>query len=260
MMPGTLCSLWTGIDWETANQHSARQDSFLEQAFDAGVFTVRDRHLPGIWQVGAITGGGNIGHTFGVDSTDERSMTQALLWGRKLVDEYERYYKHYLRGFENMNLVATGSLLGVRESRRILGDVVLRLEDFERRAVFPDEIGRYAYPVDIHAPSPDVEDFKRFEEEFARLRYRDGESYGIPYGCLLPRGLDNLLVAGRCVSADRYLQGSLRVMPGCYITGQAAGMASALAVESACSPRAIDVSRLQSRLRAMGAYLPNAKI
>jgi hypothetical protein len=259
MMPGTLCSLWSNIDWTTVNDTPWQQDSHLEEAIQAGIFSTPDRHLPGIWQVGESTGGGNIGHTFGVDSTDERSLTQALLWGRKLVDEYERYYKTYLRGFERMNLVATGSLLGVRESRRILGDYILNLEDFNRRAVFLDEIGRYAYPVDIHASSPNREDFERFDEEFRSLRYKDGESYGIPYRCLLPRGLDNLLIAGRCISSDRYLQGSLRVMPGCYITGQAAGMAAALSVETLRTPRTVDIISLQRRLRHMGAYLPNAE-
>jgi hypothetical protein len=257
MMPGTLCSLWTGIDWEQANALPYPQDARLEEAFSTGIFTVHDRHLPGIWQVGDITGGGNVGHTFGVDSTDERSLTKALLWGRKLVDEYERYYKEQLRGFEQMSLVATGALLGIRESRRILGDTVLCLHDFQRRAVFADEIGRYAYPVDIHASKPDQENFKRFEEEFRTLRYMDGESYGIPYRTLLPRGLDNVLIAGRCISTDRFLQGSLRVMPGCYITGQAAGMAAALAVEKCKPPRDLDVRDLQSRLASAGAYLPN---
>jgi hypothetical protein len=259
LMPGTLCSLWSGVDWDQPATPPERQGDRLEEAFAAGVFTIRDRHLPGIWPVGETTGGGNIGHNFGVNSTDERSLTQALLWGRRLTAEYERYYKEYLQGFEHMHLVATGAVLGVRESRRIMGDAVLCLEDFQRRAVFPDEIGRYAYPVDIHAAKPDEENFKRFEEEFRTLRYQDGESYGIPYRTLLPRGLENTLVAGRCISSDRFLQGSLRVMPGCYITGQAAGMAAALAVEQAKAPRDLDVSDLQSRLIAAGAYLPNFK-
>jgi hypothetical protein len=259
LMPGTLCSLWTGIPWDEGAVPPERQGDRLEEAFAAGVFTIRDRHLPGIWPVSETTGGGNIGHTFGVNSTDERSLTQALLWGRQLVAEYERYYKQYLQGFEQMHLLATGAVLGIRESRRILGDAVLCLEDFQRRAVFPDEIGRYAYPVDIHAAKPDAENFKRFEEEFRTLRYQDGESYGIPYRSLLPRGLDNALVAGRCISTDRFLQGSVRVMPGCYITGQAAGMAAALSVEKAQPPRALDVTELQSRLLSAGAYLPNFK-
>ena len=256
MMPGTLCSLWCGVDWTRA---SSRQSEALEQAFADGVFTVQDRHLPGMWQVGPRIGGGNIGHTFGVDGTDERSLTRALIWGRKSLLEYERYYRNYLEGFEEATLVATGALLGLRETRRILGDYVLNLEDFKRRAVFEDEIGRYNYPVDIHPTTPDPEDFERFQEEFSTLRYGTGESYGIPYRILTPQGLDNVLVAGRCVSSDRYMQGSIRVMPGCYITGQAAGVAAALAAERKTSIHAVEIQELQHRLLKLGAYLPHAK-
>lgn len=255
MMPGTLCSLWSGVDWERV---SGSQGHKLEQAFEDGVFTVQDRHLPGMWRVGPGIGGGNVGHTFGVDGTDERSLTEALLWGRKSMLEYQRYYETYLEGFEQIHLVATGSLLGLRETRRIVGDYVLNLEDFKTRAVFEDEIGRYNYPVDIHASTPNVEDFAQFEEEFATLRYKDGESYGIPYRILTPQGLDNVLVAGRCVSADRFLQGSIRVMPGCYITGQAAGIAAALAASDGDSVHDVEVVELQRRLKNLGAYLPNA--
>ncbi len=255
MMPGTLCSLWCNVDWERVQGSQSRA---LEQAFADGIFTVKDRHLPGMWRVGQYVGGGNVGHTFGVDGTDERSLTKALVWGRQSMQEYERYYKTYLEGFEAINLVATGSLLGLRETRRILGDYVLCLDDFKRRAVFDDEIGRYAYPVDIHPATPAVEDYDHFREEFEALRYQEGESYGIPSRVLTPQGLDNVLVAGRCVSSDRYLQGSIRVMPGCYITGQAAGVAAAMAIEQHGTTREIDVKALQSRLKAIGAYLPNA--
>ena len=82
--------------------------------------------------------------------------------------------------------------------------------------------------------------------------------YGIPYRTLTPRGLQNLLVAGRCISTDRYLHGSVRVMPGCFITGQAAGIAAALAVERETDTRGFPIALLQDRLKAMGAHLPNA--
>jgi hypothetical protein len=112
--------------------------------------------------------------------------------------------------------------------------------------------------VDIHPPTPDKADFAQFEEEFATLRYKQGESYGIPYRILTPQRLDNTLVAGRCISADRFLQGSIRVMPGCYITGQAAGVAAAIAADKGISVHDIDVRELQNRLLTLGAYLPNA--
>jgi len=258
MMPGTLCSLWAGIDWKRVSESGlGTGNSRIEDAFKDGVFALEDRHLPGMWRVGGTLGGGNIGHTFDLDGTDEESLTRAYLWGRRSLQEYELYYKSYLKGFEEMELVATGSLLGVRESRRVMGDYVLNLEDFRRLAVFDDEIGRYSYPVDIHIAKPDRESYDKFNKEFSTLRLGKGESYGIPYRVLTPRGLKNILVAGRCVSTDRNMQASIRVMPGCYITGQAAGVAAAMATQSGSDTRSIDIRGLQAGLRAMGAYLPN---
>jgi hypothetical protein len=259
MMAGTLCSLWASVDFEAFREAGiGHQSALLEEAFKAGVFTRNDRHLPGMWDLGEEIGGGNIGHTFDVDATDERSLTQALVWGRKLVSEYERYYKQYLKGFEKMVLVSTGSLLGVRETRRITGDYALCLEDFKNRAVFDDEIGRYSYPVDIHASDPSEESFEKFKQECTAFRYGPGESYGIPYRTLVPAKLSNVLVAGRCVSSDRYIQSSIRVMPGCYITGQAAGVAAAVAIDANTDTRGVSVAELQARLLKMGACLPNA--
>lgn len=258
MMPGTLCSLWAGVDWEAVQKSPlGAGNSRIEEAFKDGVFTLEDRHLPGMWRVGENIAGGNLGHTFDLDGTDELSLTRALVWGRKSLKEYERYYKEYLRGFEAMELVTTGALLGVRETRRIIGDCVLGIGDFNPRTVFADEIGRYSYPIDIHVARPDKESYERYHKTYTTLCLGDGESYGIPYRILTPKGLDNVLVAGRCVSADRNMQASLRVMPACYITGQAAGVAAAMAVEMNTHSRGIAVEQLQARLKAIGAYLPN---
>jgi len=258
MMPGTLCSIWTDIDWEAVRSSGLWPQGELPRAFGKGIFTVEDRHLPGIWQTGRATGGGNVGHEFGVDGTDERSLTKALVEGRRRLLEYQRFFREYLPGYSRVDLVATGALLGVRETRRIIGDYVLNVEDFVRRASFPDEIGRFSYPVDMHAARPDERSFRAFEDEFERFRYGPGESYGIPYRILTPRGLDNLWVAGRCVSTDRRMQSSIRVMPGCFITGQAAGVAAAISAETGLGSRALDTKRLRSRLAEMGAYLPGA--
>ena len=246
-MPGTLCSLWSGIDWKTwaANRPKGQQPDghMLEKAFADGVFTVQDRHLTGMHNLGEGLAGGNIGHTYGVDGTDERSVTEALVFGRKSMKEYERYYRGYLKGFENVRLVDTGSLLGVRETRRITGDYVLGIADYKARAVFPDEIGRYAYPIDIQPLTTDKASYEKHRKEFdEEYRYKKGESYGIPYRVLTPKGFDNLLVAGRCVSTDQRVHGSLRVMPGCFITGQAAGVAAAMCADDAKSVRAADVN------------------
>lgn len=256
MMAGTLCSLWTGIDWQ-ARQGSDRAK--LQQAIDDGVFTRPDLHLPGMWKISRNLGGGNIGHTFGVDGTDEVSLTEALVRGRKLVEEYENYYKNYLTGYEKMELAATGAMLGIRETRRIMGAYVLTLDDFVSRAVFGDEIGRYCYPVDIHASDNSTASFDGFYTDHMKYRYAKGENYGVPYRILVPRGVDNILVAGRCVSADRAMQSSIRVMPGCYITGQAAGVAAAQCVQHSVKPAQADVPAVQRRLKETGMYLPNLR-
>ncbi len=257
LQPGTLCNLWADIDWERTGDVCPERE--LQRGFDKGVFSVEDRHLPGFMRVGGSAGWGNIGHAFGVDGTDERSLTRALVAGRRLVLEYERFYKECLAGYERMRLLATGAVLGVRETRRVVGDYSLKLDDFKRRAVFEDEIGRFAYPVDLHATSPDAKKFEQFEKEYNTLRYAPGESYGIPFRCLLPADLENALVAGRSLSCDRYIQGSIRTQPGCFITGQAAGIAAALAASSGRALRELDVRELQRSLKDFGAYLPNFK-
>ena len=256
MMAGTLCALWANIDW---TRKQGPDNARVEEAYNDGVFEKLDLHLSGMWKISGHVGGSNAGHVYDVDGTDERSLTQGLIYTRRLYDQYERYYKQYLTGYENMELVATGALLGIRESRRIRGEYQLVLDDFRRQAVFEDEIGRYCYPVDIHPSDNSKENYEQFHKEHFGYRYKAGESYGVPYRILVPQKIDNLLVAGRCVSADRPMQSSIRVMPGCYITGQAAGAAAVLCAREECSPRNMDVRKVQQKLLEMGMYLPNFK-
>ncbi|MFV0400866.1 MAG: FAD-dependent oxidoreductase [Oscillospiraceae bacterium] len=253
-MPATLCSVWGDIDW---NDKSFSDDEKLEQAIADGVFTQEDRHLPGMWRTGEHQGGGNIGHSFGVDATDEVSLTQAMLAGRRILPEYERYYRKYLgRGYRNTSLAVTGSQLGIRASRRIQGDYVMTGEDFHSRARFADEIGVFSYPVDIHIANPSKEAYEEYHRKFVSMRYGPGEFYGIPYRSLLPKGLENVLVAGRCISTDKLMQSSVRVMPGCFITGQAAGVGAAVAVRSGTDPGQANIGEIRSVLGKMGAFLP----
>lgn len=253
VMPATLCSLWSNIDFSNAAHDASR----LEEAIADGVFEVPDRHLPGIYRtdIKRGVGGANIGHVPCADPTDERSLTEAMVKGRRLLPQYQKYYTEYVRGYERAALVCSAGILGVRESRRIICDYTLTIEDFAARRVFEDEIGRYSYPVDIHVDSTDKEAYQKSLEEYkTKYRYKPGESYGIPYRSLIPRDLSNVLVAGRCIGSDRRMQSSVRVMPGCFITGEAAGSAAALACESG-DCRSVDVKVLQERLRNNGAFV-----
>ena len=259
VMPATLCSLWSNIDFSRANPY---QESNLKEAINDGIFSQPDLHLPGIQ--GAIEekgiGGGNVGHVYGVNPVDEMSLTKAMITGRKTVPEYINYYREYMKdGYENIELIATASILGVRESRRIVCDYMLTVNDFLSRAVFEDEIGRYCYPVDIHPKNASEEEYQKFRQEYEALRYKPGESYGIPYRSLISKSFSNLLTAGRCMGTDRQMQASIRVMPGCFITGQAAGVAAALGCDAG-EARAVSVAKLQNTLKdTIHAYLPNAE-
>ena len=265
MMPGTLVSYWDRIDWDRWAKEKPQGlggsgqsfGAFLPEANRDKVLSVPDLHFSGIFRQEGGLGLANMGHCFGVDGTDEDSLTRALVEGRRSMVEYERYLHEYLkRGMEQARLIATGELLGIRETRRIVGDYVLSHDDYLKRASFPDEIGRYAYPIDIHPSSADpaamAEHVRQFQDKY---RYAKGESYGIPYRILTPKGVRNLLVAGRCVSSDEMVQASIRVIPACYITGQAAGIAAALAADRAQSVHAVDVKDLRRRLVAFGAYI-----
>jgi hypothetical protein len=260
LMPGTLCSAWDNVDWTALRACGKVPRDFLAEAFADGIFRVNDPHHPGMWRIGEHWGGGNIGHTFGLDSTDEKSLTDALIEGRRQLPEFEYFYRNYVPGFENVELMSSGSLLGIRESRRIIGDYVLNLQDFINCSSFEDEIGRYCYPVDIHISKPTSEHYAEFEKEHKAFCYKKGQSYGIPYRILTSAKLKNVLVAGRCVSSDRYIQSSIRVMPGCFITGQAAGTAASIAANCDLDVHEVPLKELQEKLVGIGAYLPDNRI
>lgn len=250
-MAATLCALWNGIEWSKVVRPDSR---CLDQAFADGVFTNEDRHLPGIWPISTTTGGSNAGHVYGIDGTRADSLTRGMIEGRKQLLEYRKYYKKYLSGYEDAEPVISATQIGIRETRRIIGDYILNINDFLTRAVFDDEIGRYAYPVDIHSGKNTSAGYTEYAKKFAELRYKKGESYGIPYRSLLVKGFDNLLTAGRCISADRSMQASVRVMPCCFITGEAAGIAAALAATDG-NTRHVEIAKLQEKLLERGSAL-----
>ena len=168
-----------------------------------------------------------------------------------LWDDFQPIYE-----LPNAQIIDSGSLLGCREGRRILGDYVLTRKDFDARRDFPDEIGRYNFAADIHPSHPGRTAIEEHKKHFHESCMKRGESYGIPYRILLPRNVKNLLTCGRCVSCDRDVFASIRVIPGCYITGQAAGIASAIALENGNDdPRKIHIPDLRSKLMHLGVYM-----
>jgi hypothetical protein len=158
------------------------------------------------------------------------------------------FFRKYVPGFEEAYLLQVADVVGVRETRRIVGDYVLTGEDVLDGHTFADSVGYCGATVDIH-------NVDGGQEKTRMEAIRGGKPYQIPFRILLPAELDGLLVAGRCVSADRVACGSIRQQAGCIVTGQAAGVAAGLAAKSGVAPRKIGIADLQAALRAQGAII-----
>jgi hypothetical protein len=219
---------------------------------------IPDKHLCANL-VGPGTVGFNAGHIWNVDNTDPDSISRALVHGRRMAEAYRRGLAEFApRTFGNAFVVATGAVLGVRETRRVVGDYELTLDDYIERRSFPDEICRNSYFIDLHQTRKEHEKHLSEVEAATRFKhYEKGESHGIPYRCLAPKGLRNVLMAGRSISCERIVQGSVRVMPVCLAMGEAAGLAAALAARApGHDVHAVSTATLRERLREHGAHLP----
>lgn len=248
-MSATICSLWGGVDF---NRKELPDGTFIDRAFADGMFSQYDQVLPGIKanypELGV--GGGNVGHVFGVDDRNVKSLTQAMFDGRRILREYEAYYRGYVPGCERATMIRSADFIGIRESRRIVCEYMLTTDSFFTETPFHDEIGRYSYPIDIHPMTADKDGMEGFSQSVS-IRHKDGESYSIPYRCLVPKGICNLLVAGRIIGTDRGMQASVRVIPCCYITGQAAGAAAAVCLQNGTTARDADIRQIQTILQTI---------
>ena len=252
IMPPTLCARIADVDDDRFDRTT--QQAKVEQAIADGFFSQPDRHVPGLFPSIETTATMNAGHLFHTDALETRSLSDAMVRGRELVQEYAAFYRAYVPGCERMKVVGTGALLGVRESRRIVGEYELNYDDFRARRHFPDQIAVYRKRVDIHVYDLSPEEYERYHEEFNELDVlKPGEYYGIPYGVLVPKGWSNLWVAGRPVSADLKVHGAIRDQPACILMGQAAGTA---AVPTGQPAYELDTECLVCTLRKAGVYLP----
>lgn len=256
IMPPTLCAMISDLDFDRFKKGQT-QAAMIEKAIAEDYFTQADRHVPGIFRSGATTATMNAGHLFHTDALDCHSLSDGMAKGRLLVEEYAGFFRKYMYGCENMQVMATGSLLGIRESRRIVGEYELNYEDFKARRHFADDIAIYCKAVDIHVYDLSPEQYKRYYEEFNSLdRLKKGENYGIPYGILVPKGWTNLWVGGRCTSADIKVNGAIRDQPACSMMGQAAGTAAVQSIRTGQPACDLNTEQLVETLRRAGAYLP----
>lgn len=275
MMPATMFMRLGNVDDARVEAHArAHPDerlfmSIVRKAREEGRWDYPREYLlisrepqPGVYRC-------NITRLIGIDGTDPRDLSRAEAQGRMDCLKIFAFMRANCPGLENAQLLETAAQIGIRETRHIVGRYTLTVEDVLQGRRFPDAIGRCSYPVDIHdltgtrstiialggAVDPatmSAEDRARFAQDAPR----DAPSfYDIPYRCLVPQGADNLLVAGRPISATHDAAASVRVIPPCYATGQAAGLAAALCARGNTAPAALDPDQLRRALADQGAIV-----
>ena len=196
------------------------------------------------WLPGVV--GINFGRIFADTKLDPRQLFSDSYTGRLQVKEGVEILKKYIPGFENCYLIESSPKVGRRESRRIKGLYTMTKDDICQQTQFDDVVAQGCYQIDIHGPK---------DVTFSLIKIPRGKHYDIPLRSLIPEGCDNLLVAGRCVSASHEALGAIRVQPICMAMGQAAGTAAAMCASNGTRPADMDIKGLQERLTEQGAII-----
>lgn len=194
----------------------------------------------GVWRI-------NTTRLHRLDGTEVRDLTTGEIEGRRQVAQLMTFFRKWLPGFENAILLDTAAMIGVRETRRIVGEYQLTLEDLASSREFDDVIALCGYPVDIHSPTDD--------SGGTDGKLKTANIYQIPYRTMVPATVDGLLVAGRSLSSTHEAQSAVRVMPPAFAMGEAAGAAAALAVQNDVRPRDVAIPALHEVLLGQNVYL-----
>lgn len=185
-----------------------------------------------------------------VDATDFRQLGAAEREGRRQAFAYERFFRDRVPGFAASSIIGLSHHIGVRETRRVYGEYRLTRDDCLNVARFEDRIALCGAPIEDHRKGGDGRG-----DETVWAYVPKGDAYDVPYRTLVPRGRDEIWVAGRCFSATHDAHASCRSMAQTMAMGQAAGTAAALSLHHDCSARAVSIPELQDRLRRAGAVL-----
>lgn len=244
--PMTLCFRVGNVDTEKFFNDRAKLNEEYKKSLEAGEFiNPRENILVFRTPVKNVLHF-NTTRVVKLDPTRPEDVTKAEIIARKQVYEVYDFMKKHSSGMEDSFLMMTAAEIGVRESRMIVGEYVLTEQDCRSFTKFDDGIAACNYDIDIHNPEGSGTSHYYFPE---------GEYYTIPYRCLIPEGVDNMLVAGRCISSDHGAQASYRIMPTVCCIGQAAGSAAGIAVRDKVSVRNVDVKKLQQKLRENKAFI-----
>lgn len=244
--PMTTCFRLSGVDLDRFNEEKPElQKKYNELQAEGKITNPRENIL-------VFTGIGdgilhfNTTRVVKHDPTDPFEVSRAEMIARRQVNEMVEFLKEYSEAFKSSSLVYIANHIGVRESRKLKGVHILTGDELRACTVFDDAIALGCYNIDIHNPTGTGTYIYYF---------LDGTYYSIPYRSLLPKEYDNMLVAGRCLSADHVAHSAVRVIPICACLGEAAGTALAIAKADGKNAHTVDITKLRSRLIEKGAAL-----
>jgi hypothetical protein len=238
-----------GRSWqmETTGKEDALFSTYLEKPFNYarrdGVIPEHMTGIGGTWSTFTEAGEAtnlNVVYMTGYDCTDVWDLTRAEIEGRQQALLAIEALRRYAPGFEQAKLRNFGMTLGTRDSRKIIGRVVITGDDVRNQARFGDSIGIFPEFVDGYG---------------LLILPTTGRYFQIPYGVLVPQNVENLLVAGRCVSGDKVSHAALRNMMCCTVTGQGAGVAAAVSIRDRVTCGAVDIAHVQRSLRRQGVRI-----
>ena len=244
--PMTTCFRMSGVDVDLFLKERESLQELYKQKQQAGEIKNPRENILVFFGIGEGIVHFNTTRVVKHDPTDPFDVSRAEIEARRQIVEMERFLKANCKAFENATVISIANGIGVRESRKLKGMHVLTVDELKALTVFDDSIALGNYDVDIHNPEG---------TGTSHYYFKDGEFYTIPYRSLLPKEYDNLLVAGRCISATHEAQASIRIMPICACLGEAAGTAAALAHKTNTTAHTLDVKLLQTTLKNNGAKL-----
>ncbi len=244
--PMTLCFRMSGVDIPQYEKDYPMLQEKYRQAKKDGIITNPQEDLLIFTGIGDGILHFNTTRVVKHNPTDAFDVSHAEMEARKQIHELVSFLKEHSKAFANGTVTNSASEIGIRESRKLKGMHILTEEELKNLTDFEDVIALGNYAIDIHNPTGSGTSLYYFKA---------GDYYKIPYRSLLPKEYENLIVAGRCISATHEAQASIRIMPTCACMGEAAGMAAAVAHHDGKTAHTVDIRKVQEKLIANGAIL-----
>lgn len=198
----------------------------------------------------------NTTRLIGVDGTDGSSISAGMKKGRREVHKLMDIFRQYFPGFKDAQIKTIAPQLGIRETRRIIGDFMLSVEDLEENREFEDCIGFSMYGWDLpHPDKPSEQPFANDDVTGYKYKVKKGLSTPLPYRIMIPKPIENLICPGRAVSVEGQVLGPVRVMAPCMAMGEASGTAAGQVINNKIPFNQVDLVKLRQKLKDVGAII-----